>query len=1347
MRLGWFGCGLILAGLLAGGCAATRAPEFPAPKSYSREASDVEAPVRVLELRVEYVFDEKGNWEERYKRRYRIENREGVDEWGAVGITWAPWYMARPRLNATVQDPDGNVRELDPETIAESAQYPDVPSVYSDGRLLRAPLPGVRVGSIVTETTNLRTTRPFFGGGSSFEFVFQNMIPRDRVELVLDLPESSPLNLELLDVKVERTETTKNGRRRIVFSGKNYGAVEGVDYFAPYDMPPWPAVAFSTVESWRSVAREYSAIVEQKLAGNTLDELARRTIQSSASDLDKANELLAAVRERVRYTSVSFGQAAIVPAAPEESLKRAYGDCKDQSLLLVGLLRAAGLPARLALLRTGPGEDVRPKIPALDVFNHAIVVIPGERPIWIDPTSDFARAGELPGQDQGRLALVIGDDTEGLTLTPTSSAADNTYLEAREVRMAELGSSTLVETSTATGLLEQRMRSSLSGTRDDVKKMLSTYAKDEYGGTLAANRVGNVSDLRQKLDIQLDVKDTSVGDTDLFSAWHFLDYGALWSWLPDTIFEEEPRKFDLRLPQRYRAEVRYKVVPPRHFEVKKLPTTEPYDLGPAKLERRFRELPGGVVEATFRFELDEQQLSPAELSRFRKGYQAWKRGRRPLVEFEHTSERLIREGKTREALELYESHVRAEPKSQAALLRFSLTLADMGFSVAARELARRAVALDPSSAVAQRSLGVALRQDELGRYLQPGYDREGALDAFNRAIALDADDTYSRIEQAVIYEHDELGRRYGNPQDLERAVAVYDAIPEDVLASYEGGGYRHNALYALLYGKRYDELARRLSKMEPAETPVAIPVSLAAMRRGPESAIAEADRFRLKGADRAAALEAAAKVLQTERRFGEAAKLFEAADGAEESLRHAMAATLARSLDRVETAELKKKSPELAAQRAFYRTAGLPLTVTVAPNWLEAVLASRARRDDLTTSIELFATALAKDRIRGKKSDTTKDPITSQLAGNDNVGYRVRLKAGGLFGSSIDYFVLKEGGRYLVRAGGRPSAVGCEALYQLDRKNEKMARQWLTWAVESVDAKLTGDPLRFDPFIVIWADGKGEPELAAAALCRDSAGGRRSLDLLLAARGRAGVDATALEHAVTLAAESANDQARLLEASERLLSLQPSSEIAENLRLGALERSGRGRDHERLLRRRVERRAAPGPQRTEALLSLAAVEQQLGDVVSARRTYQIVIGEAEPGSEPHARANANAAWSGLFMSPRPANLLDQARTAEKREQDDLGTLTTLACVYLELGLIGDAERVFKRMRESRDFASLSATSPEQLFMAAAFAEAYGVGSAARVLYERIEAPPRASVTSVFELARKHLQALDGKRAK
>ena len=82
----------------------------------------------------------------------------------------------------------------------------------------------------------------------------------------------------------------------------------------------------------------------------------------------------------VRYTGIEFGEAAIIPHDPAETLAKKYGDCKDKATLLVTMLRAAGIPANVALLSVESRVDVPVDLPGMGMFDHAIVYVPGPAP-------------------------------------------------------------------------------------------------------------------------------------------------------------------------------------------------------------------------------------------------------------------------------------------------------------------------------------------------------------------------------------------------------------------------------------------------------------------------------------------------------------------------------------------------------------------------------------------------------------------------------------------------------------------------------------------------------------------------------------------------------------------------------------------------------------------------------------------------------------------------------------------------------------------------------------------------------------------------------------------------------
>ena len=106
------------------------------------------------------------------------------------------------------------------------------------------------------------------------------------------------------------------------------------------------------------------------------------------------------------------------------------------------------------------------KCDVLGDFDHAIVHVPGDEPLWIDATNRFARVGELPTADQGRLCLLVAPGTDRLIVSPVSTPQDNLDLETREFFLPETGAARVVETSLAHGSAERDYRSAYYGIED-----------------------------------------------------------------------------------------------------------------------------------------------------------------------------------------------------------------------------------------------------------------------------------------------------------------------------------------------------------------------------------------------------------------------------------------------------------------------------------------------------------------------------------------------------------------------------------------------------------------------------------------------------------------------------------------------------------------------------------------------------------------------------------------------------------------------------------------------------------------------------------------------------------------
>ena len=155
----------------------------------------------------------------------------------------------------------------------------------------------------------------------------------------------------------------------------------------------------------------------------------------------------------------------------------------------------------------------------------------------------------------------------------------------------------------------------------------------------------------------------------------------------------------------------------------------------------------------------------------------------------------------------------------------------------------------------------------------------------------------------------------------------------------------------------------------------------------------------------------------------------------------------------------------------------------------------------------------------------------------------------------------------------------------------RSAAQWLDWARELVRLEGGDDPLRVSPFARLWVEGKGEPQLAAAALCAEGPQANQGLPVLEAARDKASEpQRTLLEHALAIGYEASERTGDALAAATRLEAAAPTSGVARALRYAALAKLGRHDTIVTLVKQRLESK----PDDVRLLGTLAWAEDALG---------------------------------------------------------------------------------------------------------------------------------------------------------
>lgn len=1251
---------------------------------FKRTISTADAPAETLSLSVHYSFAADGTYTRVMRHRYRLLTQAGVQSWGTISEMWEPWFQERPELTATVTTPDGGKVTLDPATVSAGPAQSYSDDVFSDAQVVRAPLPALTVGAEVDEVVTVRSSKPLPWAAVHAELL-QGPIKRGLREVVIEAPANLKIHY-LVEGSTQRAEdVVVGGRRRVTWSAKDLPGLEFPEASLPSDVQYWPRLIFRVHDqAWRDVARDYSEFVDAALKGFKPPAAAQAIIDAKASREQKIEALLEWVHDRVRYSGLELGTGTVIPNPPATVLGRGYGDCKDKATMLVGLLRAAGVEAHVALLRAGSGVDITTTFPGLSEFNHAIVYVPGREPLWIDATATYSRMDQLPGADRGRMALIAARDSQAPVMTPRARADDNTYTEIRTVTLAPFGKGSVHEEITATGEQELRLREAMEGSQKVLEEGLRQYASREYGGAkLKSFEVTPSADVTTKYRFVLDIEKAAIAETELANAAVTIEWGALWTQLPQGIFaaakgddddaDDKLRKGPLAVTNPFDARLIYRIKLPPGFEPI-LPTLTPVDLSPVLLERKVRR-EGDDVVVELRVRLDGPRMSPEQVNAFREAVERLDKQGAMRVAAVHRASLAYDRKDIAGALAI----VAKEAKSGDPIgrLRHADVLGSLHLRDEALAEVRGVIGADASNAYAHAMLGDLLRKDRFGRLRGAGWDRDGAIAASLKAGELEDSLKKGRVSAAGDAESGDNGEQFGLGADLARAAEIWSTVEPEVLAEYSDPKLANNELFVLWQLERYDAIEALVSR-RGAEAPKVGKLMLAWRRAGVGAVIEELRKDTSSSAgERAEDLKAIYGAMLVRDSYANLATLAEAASslGIVDDPSIKMLQTTART---------SEKSPAVTAsatgpKRLFIdlMDATMQATAEAADRAIERLLSTRVSdkqvvRDSLGWRKQLHygssptLVRFTRDLLLGGST------LTSE--GSDALGHRVSwaITLGSMTDKPVHLFVLREGKEYRLRAtSSSRSEVVREAATLIAAGKVEAGRKWLTWYFDGLhrtDAHLLMQP----PDVVLWADGKGDPALVAK-LALAMFDDKEAFKAIVAARATMKDEdpsAAILDHAIVRRASKA-DVAHSKRALAALRVRFPDAEALAGLELQQAAGAEDWKLADKLYAAYMTRYPrAYGMQRRQAQLLIRRGEHARAIDLLAELQAQGVAEDEDFN---------NMAWWSLFVGDGVPSEKALEWAVRAGSTNSASGIHTLGCVYAAMGRTLQALEVFDRL--------------------------------------------------------------------
>ena len=1288
-------------------------------------------PVLILLEQHEIAVDEGGRITSKVRKVFRMANADALEEWASVEQEFQPWHESKPELRARVIGADGAVHWLEAKTIADSPAQEYDQSIFSDRRVIRAPLPAIAVGAVVEYEITIREIAPLLDAGEARRITVYDGVPIQRFRLSLSAAKNVPLQVvsKLIPDSAIRHGETRSGEEWEC----DWGPLElrkNIEGSLPFDVPNFPYVAFSTAKSWQQVAARYETIVDQQTRIGDLKPLLQG-VDRTQPPLVVSAQIAARLHKAVRYTGLEFGESEIVPHTPDETLKRNYGDCKDKSSLLVAALRSAGLKSYVALLSAGFDTDVDPNLPGLGVFNHAIVYVAADPPIWIDATSAETRVGDIPPADQGRLALIASKETGELLKTPESPAEVNRSVHIIEMHMSGFGPGEINEVLEAHGSSEARFRQLYDGSDDGkTKEELERYAKRDFlAKSVDQYAVTSRSDFSHQFRLQVTAKQAkrafTVQDEAVAIVFPSLVLRDLPYPLSPGLFGTEQedktqaRKRDFFFSEPHTTEYRYKIYPPPSFKPKELPRSVDLKFGTAEYKRQFQSNSDGTVDAIFLFNTGKRRLTPAEFQELRDGLRPYTStsANTEMIRFVSEASEDVALGETGKALKLVRAAAASHPEDLGAQVRQSRMLVTAGAVESALTVARQVVQKDSSFSQGWQALAWAYQFDSFGRRFRGNWNLDESEKSFREALKLEPDDVVAKVDLAILLETDVDGTRYSSRAKLDESIKLYREVEKINPAA----GITQNLLLDLIFAGHYDEAREELKKMQGEAIQSAFSIVLTAITENSARAVVDSQSNSPDQRMRFVTLVQASELLMELRQYSLAYDLLKGASRLQSANEVQARMDILLKMKRYDTNLYPENDPRYPVARAIVEAYSanpsldrLKPLFTKREDWTSLQQAfSRNWRNSVAARNRLISAGLSQENIL----DIAVSILEIKNPGGADLGHRVSGNSS--LGPLPVMYVVQEDGKYkILGTSDSPDQVGERVLQLLAHHDIKSAQAWLDLVVPDVQGTSfavqdapSGFTLTLMPAVrYLWSGvvestrGPAAISASAAALIGPFDGSPKAIQLLTEARGHAGspLERGQIDLALCQTFEKGKHWSELLSCARRL----EANRVFEHEGFRFVVRALAAQENWKALQDDAGRKLKSSAKDSDALMAMATSLIHLGERERASQYLKAITDSPYSGPD----ELLLEAWNCLLNGKPDSEVLSKFdKWSNIPEMTSANYWYTVGNLQAALNMADDAQRSLIKALDADD---RGASGPKSWVLASKIYEQYGLADAA-----------------------------------
>ncbi|MBL7131749.1 MAG: DUF3857 and transglutaminase domain-containing protein [Candidatus Omnitrophica bacterium] len=337
----------------------------------------------------------------------KIQNEEAMGL-GEMPIYYNKKYQTVKKIKAYIITPDGKRHKY--EKIQDLSTSEE--AYYSDKRKKIITMPKAVPGSVIDLQYQVFNKQgPIKGEYFYFQSLYSTVpIKHDIVTLIV--PDAMEINFKYVNTEDRSQVTRKKGKVYYKWEFKDddgYDEDYAKEDYTPPAIEIMPYVSISTMKDWPGISSwcwdEYS---KKAVSNPEIKSEVEKITQDKNTPEEKITAISEYMYDNYRYVAMSIDGHNLVPHPADEIFNNKFGDCKDQSLLFITMLKAIDIQAYPVLVRSMGRGDPSGFLPNPGHFNHVIVAVDlGDKLLFVDPLLEGYLPSEISYDLEGSYVFIV----------------------------------------------------------------------------------------------------------------------------------------------------------------------------------------------------------------------------------------------------------------------------------------------------------------------------------------------------------------------------------------------------------------------------------------------------------------------------------------------------------------------------------------------------------------------------------------------------------------------------------------------------------------------------------------------------------------------------------------------------------------------------------------------------------------------------------------------------------------------------------------------------------------------------------------------------------------------------